>query len=556
MKKTYLIIFLLNFSLLNAQWPTTPDSALHVGFGAYPMLTVDPNDESITVVYLIDERIEAKKFDRYGYPMWGGNAVALVDTPGTSWVSTWAYPTGQWGQIISDDSGGAVICWEDYRNAPLHPVTFEPEGSEVFIQRVDVNGQVRYGTNGKKISGTATDGFRWMGDMKTDYHGGFVLSYNYTFSPYYGFLKRFDMNGYEIWERMFSEGFTIDVNATDNFGNIFVSYGGSYGQPNRRMKLDIQGNYLWSDTLDGKIPDDISYKKGGAFSDKMEGAIGVGPGYLKINRVDSTGQFIFGNNGINLGGGQLTTIRYASDEAGGIYVNWTDNYVRVQRISKNGNIVFGSSGVFVCDSGHCVGPRGIVSDGNHGAIAVWGDTRHWPERSFYAQRIDSSGNLLWDSCGVEIHTSSDDLFFTGSVIPLNSDGSGGAILLFIEEPGFTVSLKQISANGVLGQKPSNIKKYFNHETKDIYLYNNYPNPFNSETKIKFKLNKPEDVTLIIYDITGKIIRSVQFDRLNSGVHSYAWNSRDNNGNEIASGIYFYRLITNEYSITKKLLLIQ
>lgn len=544
------------FFICNAQWPTTPDSALHVSYGAYPMLTVDPDDESITVVYLIDERIEAKKFDRYGYPMWGGNAVVLVDTPGTSWVSTWAYPDGQWGQIISDDSGGAVICWEDYRNAPLHPVTFEPEGSEVFIQRVDVNGQVRYGTNGKKISGSATNGFRLLGDMKQDNNGGFVVGYMGDSSSTSGFVKRFLINGILDWYKYFVNGSLIDIDATDIHGGIIVSYGGS-GKPHSRMKLDLQGNLLWPDTLVGKIPNSISYRRGGAFTDCMGGVIGVGDGYLKINSADSTGQFVFGENGIDLGEGQLGYIGYAPDNLGGIYVSWTKGGSRIQKIKKNGTICFMPRGIIVAHDSITVGSHKIVTDNENGVISIWADVRNWPKRSFYVQRVDSSGNILWDSTGIEFLTSDYDLFFTGSADPLHSDGRGGAIYLACDGPGIRIVMQLISKNGIIGEvdtsaqivilKPKIIEEYI--------LEQNYPNPFNSQTQIKFSICNSNNVKIEVYNIAGQLVKTIINKKMSKGFHTVNWDGKNEKDLKLSSGLYIYRMVVKNQSISRKLLLI-
>ncbi len=558
--KIILVYILFSISnSLSAQWSTTPDSALLVvGNGICPMLAVDPNDESVFVVYLIDERIEARKFDRYGYPMWGGNAVALLDTPSTYWVWNFSFLDGQWGQVISDDSGGVIVCWEDYRHAPLHPFTHDPEGSEIYIQRVDVNGQVRYGTNGKKISGPATDGFRWIGDMKTDYHVGFVISYNYTFSPYYGFLKKYNIKGNEIWERMFTYGFNIDVNVTDIAGNIFVSYGGSHGQPNRRMKLDLQGNYLWPDTLDGQIPDSKLFRWGGAFSDGMGGAIGVGDGYLKVNRVDSTGQFVFGNNGINLGGGQLYRIGNASDNNGGLLLSWSkNNRIIVQRVAKNGTVVFDSTGLIIYDDPDCSGTLGIVSDKKGGGITAWNDFRNNPKRSYYAQRIDSIGNILWDSSGIELHTTTNDPFLAGVAKPFYSDGSGGAILISVESgQGGGIMLKQISRDGIIGYKPNLLENKEKNNTNSFQLFQNYPNPFNLVTTIKFDLPKRSHIKLVIHNILGQEVKTLLNETKDSSRFEVKWNGTNNANSTVASGLYIYRIITNEFIKSKKMLLLR
>ncbi len=559
MKTIYFTFFILIFSFLSGQWPTTPDSTLHVGFGLYPMLTVDPNDESITVVYLLDERIAAKKFDRYGYPMWGGMEVVLVDTPGTSYIRHLAYPGGQWGQIISDDSGGAVICWEDFRKAPLHPITFDPEGSEVFIQRVDVNGQVRYGTNGKKISGPANEGFRLIGDMKKDFYGGFVVGYMGDSSSTAGLVKRFLFNGTLEWFIYFYDGYLIDVDATDINGNIFIGYGSYFSQENIRQKIDINGNFLWPDSLFGRIPGDISFRRGGAFTDNGGGAIGVGPsGYLAINRVDSTGQYVFGNNGINLGEGQLGLIGYAPDNLGGIYVSWTKDGSRIQRIKKNGTICYMPRGIIVARDTFTVGSHRIIEDKNNGIISIWADVRNWPKRSFYIQRIDSAGNLLWDSTGTEFITSDYDLFFTGSAYPLHSNGRGGAIYLACDGPGIRIVMQQISKNGIIGEVDTTTQ-LINHKYKQslikYIIEQNYPNPFNSSTQIRFSISKSTDVRIEIYNISGQLIKTIINERLSKGFHSVIWNGNNEQGIKVSSGLYIYRMVVKNQSISRKLLLI-
>lgn len=549
-------LFLLPFSLseLFAGWPTTPDSALHVGYGKYPMLTVDPLDQSITVVYLVADGVFAKKFDLYGEPLWGGNEITLMDTTGGFYISEVAWPHGQWGQIISDRSGGAVVCWEDFRHAPLDP-NFWPLGSEVFIQRVDSSGQICYGINGRRISGPATAGWHNLGDMKPDYHGGFVIAFRNDTVNTMSMLKRFDWEGNLLWNNYFNE-LGIDLNATNTKGQIFVSTFNT--QVKKRHKLDLWGNHLWPDTLSGRIPDDTYYRHGGAFPDGAGGAIGVGPsGYLTINRVDSMGRYLFGENGIDLGEGQQTIIGYASDKNGGLFVSWTRNGSRVQSISKNGNILFPPGGIKVTEDSITLGSHRIISDNNNGVISIWADRRLWPIRSYFVQRIDSSGQLLWDTTGIEFLSSAQDLFFTGSALPWNSDGRDGAIFIGNEGPSLRIIMKQISKNGIFGEVITGLNKKSNMDSSEFFqLSQNYPNPFNSSTTINFKIHKSEKIKLIIYTITGQIISILINRYILAGNHQIIWNAKDNNESQLASGIYIYTLIGDNWKISKKLLLIR
>lgn len=87
--------------------------------------------------------------------------------------------------------------------------------------------------------------------------------------------------------------------------------------------------------------------------------------------------------------------------------------------------------------------------------------------------------------------------------------------------------------------------------KDYILHQNYPNPFNSKSKIKFEIPKSSDVRLLVFDITGKEIAAIVDEPLNSGTYDVTFD-----GNSLSSGVYFYRLITDNYSETKKMMLIK
>ena len=100
----------------------------------------------------------------------------------------------------------------------------------------------------------------------------------------------------------------------------------------------------------------------------------------------------------------------------------------------------------------------------------------------------------------------------------------------------------------------------NHElvTK---LLGNHPNPFNPETAIEFSLKgksgDPVDVELVVYNIKGQKIATLINQKLNpSELHTVNWNGRDSQGNSVSSGVYFYRIITPDYSETSKMVLMK
>jgi hypothetical protein len=87
---------------------------------------------------------------------------------------------------------------------------------------------------------------------------------------------------------------------------------------------------------------------------------------------------------------------------------------------------------------------------------------------------------------------------------------------------------------------------------------NYPNPFNPVTRIQYTVgvNQIEPVTLRIYNVLGQLVRVLVDEPKGAGSYEVIWNGRDENGNEVASGIYFYRFKAKDFVKTKKMLLLK
>jgi hypothetical protein len=83
-----------------------------------------------------------------------------------------------------------------------------------------------------------------------------------------------------------------------------------------------------------------------------------------------------------------------------------------------------------------------------------------------------------------------------------------------------------------------------------------PNPFNPSTVISFKLGRSKHVSLKIYDLAGRLVRTLVNDELKSGPHQITWDGKTNKGMPSASGIYFFRLSVAHKIVTGKLVLIK
>lgn len=141
---------------------------------------------------------------------------------------------------------------------------------------------------------------------------------------------------------------------------------------------------------------------------------------------------------------------------------------------------------------------------------------------------------------------SSDVFFIG--FALKSTGvSEGAIYFDNIEQLFVPSPTAIANNTEFKTKPEQFR-----------LYPNYPNPFNPETTISYDVPATGNsiVTLKVFDLMGRQIKTLVHEPHAAGFYQVRWDARDNAGNSVSSGVYFYRLEAQKFSTTKKMLLIR
>jgi hypothetical protein len=91
------------------------------------------------------------------------------------------------------------------------------------------------------------------------------------------------------------------------------------------------------------------------------------------------------------------------------------------------------------------------------------------------------------------------------------------------------------------------------------LGNNFPNPFNPETWIPFSIAKEADVTIYIYDMQGQLVRSLDLGHRPTGRYftkerAAHWDGRNDHGERVASGPYFYYLQAGDFKATRKLVI--
>jgi hypothetical protein len=110
----------------------------------------------------------------------------------------------------------------------------------------------------------------------------------------------------------------------------------------------------------------------------------------------------------------------------------------------------------------------------------------------------------------------------------------------------TVDLLPATQPTPVGKGPSNASR----------LDANIPNPFNPSTTIRYQIGESGNASLRIYDVSGALVRTLVDRTHNVGDYEARWDGRDQTGKAVASGVYFYRLETNRFTQTRRMVLLK
>ena len=227
-----------------------------------------------------------------------------------------------------------------------------------------------------------------------------------------------------------------------------------------------------------------------------------------------------------------------------IYVNATDN---------DGLISTSNSYTFeVLDAPQCTGGP----DNGHYTYQFSDDLNN-PTLTF----IPSASHVGDPTCILYYSTSGTPPgYFVTPNVPFTINASEGEVIQFY----YTYSYNGMEANtsadphsyeigscneSSLGLGGNDIPSVFS-------LRNNYPNPFNPTTQIKYGLPEDAVVSVTIYDVMGRSIRSLMNEKQSAGYHSIGWDAKNDMGENVAAGMYIYVLQAGVFKATKKMVLLK
>ncbi|HEY5122662.1 MAG TPA: T9SS type A sorting domain-containing protein [Ignavibacteria bacterium] len=341
------------------------------------------------------------------------------------------------------------------------------------------------------------------------------------------------------------KGFTVN-----SFGHIFTSYFSSYYNTSSVNK-STNGGQDWNQVgtinsprlIQSLTVNLLDYIFAASAGDGIFRSINNGADFTQINlsnnnvwsllSVDSTASIFAGT-----GKGKIfrsTDYGYGWDQ---IYIrpDSTNNNVRSLAKSKT-NIIYAG-----LDTG------GIIFSSNNGTT--------WAQSGFTVPNVNaivfnSLNHIFAGTGGNGVYRSTDN-GVSWTQVNNGFTNNNRINALAIDGAGFIYSgLNGGSVYKSLQSTTISIKNISSEIPSGYSLHQNYPNPFNPTTKIKFDLPKNGFVKLVIYDLLGKEIEILVNEKQSPGTYEVTFNA-----SEYPSGVYFYRLTTENYSETKKMILIK
>ena len=163
--------------------------------------------------------------------------------------------------------------------------------------------------------------------------------------------------------------------------------------------------------------------------------------------------------------------------------------------------------------------------------------------------LDGSGNVQWGA----------------SLAGMDSDNDGFTNGEELQDPSGTWKIGEaapgdqslVTNPGDPNDHPVTSVETLDNQPHVFTLYNNFPNPFNPTTRIQFDVPKSSFVNLSIYDINGEPVKELVNEYVSAGRHKTVWNGTNEFGTKSASGIYLYRLTTeNNLVQTKRMIMMK
>jgi FlgD Ig-like domain len=491
--------------------------------------------------------IYAQRVDATGNTLWSNNGVAVCTLPGSD-----SNP-----EAVADGAGGAIVVWNR---------TTGPPGVywDIQAQRIDASGSPVWELNGVPVGATA--GFQSGQQLIGDGGGGAIFAW-YSNTDIY--VQRIDAGGSALWN---ANGLGLCVKAgrqqepvltTDGVGGAIVAWSDTLtvtGYDIYARRVTSAGSAQWISTgvaictapshqLEPLIVDD---GVGGAIVAWRDHRGGI-PSDIYMQRINGLGIVQWAPNGAVL-----------SAEAGwqaaaellrqGDYILsvWGDSRngsseLYAQRIELSGTLAWDSSGIPICSAAGDRYEPEMTGDGQGGAIVAWTDSRD-TMFDVYAQRFDENGQVKWIEDGAPVCTADWHQHFSS----IASDGSGGAMVTWSDDRSGIDPDVYAQHLGPEGPTLTGVDRA--PPVSQLHVLPNRPNPFGETSVVEMRLDAPSDIVMEVFDVGGRRVRRDAWPSRESGWNRFTVHARDENGRMLPSGVYFLRVSASRSTVTRKIVI--
>lgn len=515
------------------------------------------------IVVWIDRRnirsdIYAQRLNAQGVPQWISNGVPVCQA-----VALKSAPT-----LVSDGAGGAIIAWQDARNATFD--TFD-----IYAQRVSASGVQLWSPGGNPVCRAAHD--QDVPCIATDARGGAIIGWydgrRGLADVFDIYAQRLSSSGVPLWT---PDGVAVcaaggadylpSIVPDDLGGAILVwddGRNGSTDQDVYAQRVDSTGTPHW-------IPNGVAvcshagYQGGSvAVQDGVSGVIAawvdVRSSSLDIfaQRLGADGATKWAADGVALcnDASDQTSPAITTDDSGGAIVAWEDRrdghgvgVIYAQRVVASGVPQWSTNGVPLSVGVSGQRYEAIAGDHAGGAIIAWQDDRSGIDWDLYAQHVSGAGMTQWDPGAAPLCTAPGGQYFFGSLDyrthNMAEDGAGGAYFTWTDGRADAnnpdIYMQHMSSAGAALAVP--VAGTHN----DVAVAS--PNPFRSQITMAFSLTASNSVHLEVFDLAGRSVLLSPAALLNAGPHTWAWDGRGDDGVTRSPGVYFMCLRSAGFSI--------
>jgi hypothetical protein len=487
--------------------------------------------------------------------------------------------TLSFGQVIQwvQGTGGISLAVDNLNNVYTVNYDYNPAG-DIYLTKRNSEGNFQWEAKYDQTDISKWEKATWV---ETDNNGNAIVT-GTLMSGYSNpvnaasIVMKFSPQGTLLWRNVYENSFDGSytkqclVDASNNIYVLGIGFNGT-GLSTKVKKFAPDGSGIWTYyNFDGiGSPLYFKFTRDNSIVISCRGITGSINGFAKLD--------LAGNNKWSIAGvNSITTGDAAGDSEGNTYIitglYGSSTQSTVQKINSTGNIIWENNFLIA-------GTRIEIGSDNLPVIAGYPNTGT-PGSSFI--KVNQNGTLLWanpdaDSTFMLLAHAQlkldqfNNAYLAASIMThmavckVNSNGSTGwtvtiptgyasGIDFGSDNSVYVVGGSTSGAGGGTGrilQPLTGISGNNNLIPSENWLGNNFPNPFNPETILRFGIAADGEYKLTVYDISGKDVTILQDGFKKAGEYSIKFD-----GSGLASGIYFYKLEGNKFSETNKMILIK